>query len=41
MMDKERLQAAMPFPPFAGMIRIRFGGSRDYPPLSRSNATPR
>jgi hypothetical protein len=29
------------FPPFAGMTRIRFGGSRAYPPLSRSDAALR
>ena len=29
------------FPPFAGMTRIRFGGSRLQPPLSPSRGTPR
>ena len=29
------------FPPFAGMTRIRFGGSRPQPPLSPSSGTPR
>jgi hypothetical protein len=29
------------FPPFAGMTRIRFGGSQPQPPLSPSSGTPR